>query len=290
MPPGIRPAFVRGGYSAYLVCAVVFRLERMWDLTFYLLRAMQCITNFFQRVPEAGGPWLWKVPRLFEPRIASHEEAKHVGGSERAHTAALAADSLNTLTGRGAGGDRWRPMTNGADKTEKWTAKAYVNYTQADLAVHILGPLKTKDEDKRVKVVIPGGHALVSTVVETATGKQHFARNFGSNIGTKGIVFAGIVGFVPQQAEPAPPVPPLSQGSVASSYQRGPRTRASLQRERLQNLNDAYLKMHEEPFECLVLGERKWGANAWGINPSVIMRLFTYLRSRLFPIFARKTT
>ena len=111
MPPGIRPAFVRGGYSAYLVCAVVFRLERMWDLTFYLLRAMQCITNFFQRVPEAGGPWLWKVPRLFEPRIASHEEAKHVGGSERAHTAALAADSLNTLTGRGAGGDRWRPMS-----------------------------------------------------------------------------------------------------------------------------------------------------------------------------------
>ena len=101
-------------------------------------------------------------------------------------------------------------------------------------------------------MVIPGGHALVSTVVETATGKQHFARNFGSNIGTKGIVFAGIVGFVPQQAEPAPPVPPLSQGSVASSYQRGPRTRASLQRERLQNLNDAYLKMHEEPFECLV--------------------------------------
>ena len=146
MLPGIRPAFVRGGYSAYLVGAVVFRLERVWNFTFYLVRAMQCITNFFQRVPEAGGP----------------------------------------------------------------------------------------------------------TVVETATGKQHFARNFGSNIGTKGIVFAGIVGFVPQQAEPAPPVPPLSQGSVASSYQRGPRTRASLQRERLQNLNDAYLKMHEEPFECLV--------------------------------------
>ena len=37
------------------------------------------------------------------------------------------------------------------------------------------------------------------------------------------------------------------------------------------------------------LGERKWGANEWGINPNVIMRLFTYLRSRLFPIFAPKT-
>ena len=51
-----------------------------------------------------------------------------------------------------------------------------------------------------------------------------------------------------------------------------------------------HVEVFWKALETLALGERKWGANEWGINPNVIMRLFTYLRSRLFPIFARKTT
>ena len=210
---------------------------------------MQCVTSFFKRVPEAKGLWLWRVTQLFEPRVATQADAKLLDGPGRQEFAALAAESLNTLTRRSLEGDRWTPLANGSDGSQKWTAKAYVNYTGESMPVRINGPLTSGEEDKKFNLVIPGGHALVSTIVDAGVGKQRFARYFSSSIGIKGIVIVGFVGYEPQPRTS----PPSPQGSSGPS-QRGPRTRSTVQRERLQlqELNDAYFKMHCEPRACLV--------------------------------------
>ena len=61
---------------------------------------MQCVTSFFQRVPEAKGLWLWRVPQLFEPRVLTQADAKLLDGPGRQEYAALAADSLNAFTSK----------------------------------------------------------------------------------------------------------------------------------------------------------------------------------------------
>ena len=211
---------------------------------------MQCVTSFFQRVPEAKGLWLWRVPQLFEPRVVTQADAKLLDGPGRQEFAALAAESLNTLTSRGPEGDRWTPLANGSDGSQKWTAKAYVNYTGESMPVRINGPLTSGEEDKKLNLVIPGGHALVSTVVDAGLGKQRFARYFSSSIGTKGIVIVGFVGYEPQ---PRTSIPSL-QGFSGSPRQQGPRiaTRSREQKRKLHMLNDAYLRMDDEPFQCLI--------------------------------------
>ena len=211
---------------------------------------MQCVTSFFQRVPEAKGLWLWRVTQLFEPRVATQADAKLLDGPGRQEFAALAAESLNTLTRRSLEGDRWTPLANGSDGSQKWTAKAYVNYTGESMPVRINGPLTSGEEDKKLNLVIPGGHALVSTIVDAGSGKQRFARYFSSSIGTRGIVIVGFVGYEPQPLTS----PPSPQGGSGSPRRRGPRvtTRLSEQKRKLQMLNDAYLRMDDEPFECLI--------------------------------------
>ena len=211
---------------------------------------MQCVTSFFQRVPEAKGLWLWRVPQLFEPRVVTQADAKLLDGPGRQEFAALAAESLNTLTSRGPEGDRWTPLANGSDGSQKWTAKAYVNYTGESMPVRINGPLTSGEEDKKLNLVIPGGHVLVSTIVDAGSGKQRFARYFSSSIGTRGIVIVGFVGYEPQPLTS----PPSPQGGSGSPRRQGPRvtTRLSEQKRKLQMLNDAYLRMDDEPFECLI--------------------------------------
>ena len=85
------------------------------------------------------------------------------------------------------------------------------------------------DENTKVRVVVPAGHCLLSTITGQPGGKQHFARNFSSKKhGTKGVVFVGTIVYVPQQ-EAAPATLPPSQDSSASSQK--PRTRSIVQRE-----------------------------------------------------------
>ena len=164
--------------------------------------------------------------------------------------AALAAKSLNTLTRRSLERDRWTQLVNGSDGSQKWTAKAYVNYAGESMPVRINGPLASGEEDKKLNLVIHGGHALVSTIVDAGVGKQRFARYFSSSIGTKGIVIVGFVGYEPQ---PRTSIPSL-QGFSGSPRQHGPRiaTRSREQKRKLHMLNDAYLRMDDEPFECLI--------------------------------------
>ena len=212
---------------------------------------MECVTQCFQRVQQAIGPWLWHGPKIVsEGFVPSHADAKNLTQADREGYARRAAVSLNTVTQRADESDRWLPMRGGNDKAQKWTAKAYVNITNEDLEVQITGPLGTLDENTKVRVVVPAGHCLLSTITGQPGGKQHFARNFSSKKhGTKGVVFVGTIVYVPQQ-EAAPATLPSSQDSSASSQK--PRTRSIVQREQLQDLNDAYLKLHDEPFGCLV--------------------------------------
>ena len=140
---------------------------------------MECVTRFFQRVPQTNGSWLWQGPRIIsELLVPTHAEAKGLSSSDRGNYARRAAESWNTVTRRGDDGDRWLPMSGGNDKAKKWSAKTYVNITNQDLEVQITGPLGTIDENTKARVSIPPGCCLLSTITGQPGGKQHFARNF----------------------------------------------------------------------------------------------------------------
>ena len=67
------------------------------------------------------------------------------------------------------------------------------NTYEKSMPVRINGPLTSGEEGKKLNLVIPGGHALVSTIVDAGLGKQRFARYFSSSIGTRGIVIVGLL-------------------------------------------------------------------------------------------------
>ena len=70
-----------------------------------------------------------------------------------------------------------------------------MNITREPLPFLINGPLGSVDQDKKLKLVLPPGHAVVATVVKIeGTGKQHFAHMIhGTKHGTRGVVNIGCV-------------------------------------------------------------------------------------------------
>ena len=124
-----------------------------------------------------------------------------------------------------------------------WRAKSYVNITREPLPFQITGPLGTVDQDKKAKLILRPGHAVVATMVDVSgTGKQHFARSFTSTKhGTRGVVCCGCTHYEPMK-------------TPASSQESTSRTRANRARTRLQqsrDLDEAYKALPDEAFAPL---------------------------------------
>lgn len=201
---------------------------------------MQCLTQVLQPYPFAS-PWLWILPHKLvdSPSVATHTEAKMLTVEQRIeHTKeAAVALSLSTMLG-------FEPMVNGSDKRKQWKAKVYVNITTEDLSCIVTGPLGTRDEDKKLRVAIKGGHAIVATsIVIQGTGKYRSMRNFTSyKHGTKGVAFLGLVEYEPQEMLPA-----IVSAAAPPMVTR----KQSQQKEYLKNLNSAYQRVADDAFAHL---------------------------------------
>jgi hypothetical protein len=202
---------------------------------------MECLTKYLQPVPGAV-PWLYRVSQaiLQAPHVASHAAARDLTPEQRADYAERAAEALSQATVSLMHG--FQPMANGADKKQDWKAKAYVNITGEELLAQVTGPLGSRDEDKRMNVAIPPGHAIVAcSVALQGVRRPRFMRRFTSpKHGTKGVVFVGLCTYAPQQ------MPPCAAAAPA-----GPTTRARAARCRkqyLRRLNDAYQEIEEDAF------------------------------------------
>ena len=117
-----------------------------------------------------------------------------------------------------------------------------MNITREPLPFQINGPLGSVDQDKKLKLVLQPGHAVVATVVKiTGTGKQHFARTFkGTKHGTRGVVNIGCVFY-------EPPETPASSQASESAVPRVTRAR-TMRSQQLHDLDEAYKAMPDEAF------------------------------------------